>query len=146
MAKLIIIIIAAFFSVTAGESQIFHNESRQTDSTALPVIKVIPRTMTAAADENGYITKEVVIINKGVEKLKIEEIKASCKCSSGKMLRNNIYPMQEGKAWLSINTDGLYADARNVEFAFISNARNSPYKVIITVADSIDASQNTKEK
>lgn len=106
-------------------SQPMFNDAVVRDSVSPAQIELMPAEIIIN-DKERLVQKEVKVLNRGGSTLSIKKITSSCGCSSGKILKGKVEPMDIGKLIFSINLDGLYDERNEVQFIIESNASNSP--------------------
>ncbi len=122
--KLIIIIFLAVTNITLA--QIFNEKAIEIDTSQKPILDFVPKEMKIINDTSQFFTTDVTILNRGGGILKIKEINASCYCSNGYVLKNDIESLSTGTIQLNINKKGLEEGQNSVVFSVFSNATNSP--------------------
>ena len=142
-----ILFLFIFFITSKSNSQVFEETNKlEIDTLNPPVIELQPPLIKANKD-GKYITREVIVLNKGGSQLKINKIEASCYCGTSKILNGIVEPMSLGKISFTANMDGILNKGKNkLEFYIESNAKNSPLTFIMEIfaADSIEIKKEDK--
>jgi hypothetical protein len=112
---------------------IFNKDQGVEDSLSKPVLELQPAEVIIDDPPGRFIEYSVKVLNRGSGPLKIERIKGSCSCSSGKAVKSPVYPMEVGEIILWINTDGLNPDNNMVKYTIETNAENSPATIYVTI-------------
>jgi hypothetical protein len=140
--------IMSFFLVVAvvANAQIYNEESTSDKDTlqSPPMIEIKPCVFHVKADESGFITKQVKVLNRGGKPLMISKVTGSCGCSKASVQSGLIHPLSVGKIILYINLDGLYDDNRMVEYVIESNAKNSPTSIKVFVEEPFKDNKDKK--
>jgi len=144
-----IYLIMGFFLVAAlAANAQMNNEDNTSEKDSLqspPMIEVKPCVFYVKADETGFITKQVKVLNRGGKPLMITKVTGSCGCSKASVQSGLIHPLSVGKIILYINLDGLYDDNRMVEYVIESNAVNSPTSIKVFVEKPLEEKKDEKD-
>jgi hypothetical protein len=150
MNNILLIIILLFVCVINSQAQ-QQNNFESVGITFPPVIDVVPGKILVPDDSSKFVVRTVNILNRGGGELNIKSVNASCACSNATILSNNIYFLSVGEMRLEINKDGLTDGNDSVVFSIVSNAKNSPYYLTVTItkpdkdnSDKADENKNNK--
>jgi len=146
MNLIVIFLVLVFFSCSSTSQTTIDNKveySKNNDTLSMEkqdIDKLLPRLkikegsiFNIPGGENRFIEKEITILNNGGSELIIQNVRASCSCSSGKVIQGKVMPMSTGKVILSVNKDGLDNGVGSIEFLIDSNSIDSPHSVRIIV-------------
>ena len=148
MKHLYIILGLLIIAAVSANAQIY-NEDKSSGKDTLqspPMIEIKPCVFHVKADESGFITKQVKVLNRGGRPLLISKVTGSCGCSKASVQSGLIHPLSVGKIILYINLDGLYDDNRLIEYVIESNADNSPTSIRVFVDEPVDEQNEINEK
>lgn len=137
MNKIFFLIIFTVFAATAAfkssEPEIAIQHTQIADTLYPAEIQLVPAFVEIGETSEKFLVREVKILNKGGEPLRIKDIKASCSCASAVALKGTINPMTSGTLRLSMNTSTMTDTLNTVQFIVESNAKNSPTVVSVFV-------------
>lgn len=124
-----------------GYAEFFCRQLAECDSTQNPYLDFEPKELNVVNDSSQFYSAEIKILNRGGGTLRIEKILASCYCSNGYILENDIKFLDTGLVFLNINKKGLEEDQNSVVFTVYSNATNSPSFYIVKFIEALKSEE-----
>lgn len=121
--SLILSLVAAIFLLNPEEKNSSSNIPAADSASA--EISFLPKEIIVDQPKEGFVVKEVSVLNNGSAPLEIFSVTPSCGCASAAVMENPIPPMGMGKIRLSVNTKKFSDSLNRVEYIIRSNATNS---------------------